>query len=162
MFTKFDKHILPYIKQESIVHGQIQVTLFSTYLFNNENDNSVSEPCVSIDYVFSHVSFMGIPLILFLQAFTTISDKQIYALWYFIIFLISSLDSHEEYVSYDVDSLFRSIPLDETVDFTLDEIYFGKKFEPFCKKSAFKKLINKLHKGCASLVNGRLMKQIDW
>ena len=100
--------------------------------------------------------FTGIPLILFLQVFTTISDKQ-----YPDILREDSLDSHEEYVSYDVDSLFRSIPLDETVDFTLDEIYFGKKFEPFCKKSAFKKLINKLHKGCASLVNGRLMKQID-
>ena len=86
---------------------------------------------------FSHVSFTGIPLILFLQVFTTISDKQ-----YPDILREDSLDSHEEYVSYDVDSLFRSIPLDETVDFILDEIYFGKKFEPFCKKSVFKKLIN--------------------
>ena len=30
------------------------------------------------------------------------------------------LDSNEEYVSYDVDSLFISIPLGETIDFILD------------------------------------------
>ena len=32
----------PYINQDSIVHGQIHVTLILTYLFNNENYNSVS------------------------------------------------------------------------------------------------------------------------
>ena len=77
---------------------------------------------------------------------------------FFPMFLLREFHS---FYSYKYLQPFRSIPLDETVDFTLDEIYFGKKFEPFCKKSAFKKLINKLHKGCASLVNGRLMKQID-
>ena len=38
----------------SIVHGQIHVTLFSTYLHNNENHNSVSQPCISIDYAGAH------------------------------------------------------------------------------------------------------------
>ena len=32
------------------------------------------------------------------------------------------LDRDEEYVSYDVDSLFTSIPLDGTRDFALNEI----------------------------------------
>ena len=32
----------------------------------------------------------------------------------------NSFDSNEEYVSYDVDSLFISIPLGETIDFILD------------------------------------------
>ena len=32
LFNKFDWHIPPYIKQFSTVHGQIQVTLISTYL----------------------------------------------------------------------------------------------------------------------------------
>ena len=49
------------------------------------------------------------------------------------------LDSNEEYVSYVVDLLFTIIPLGETTDFILDEIYFQKKLEPFCKKSVFKK-----------------------
>ena len=49
------------------------------------------------------------------------------------------LDSNEEYVSYVVDLLFTIIPLGETTDFILDEIYFQKKLEAFCKKSVFKK-----------------------
>ena len=32
------------------MHGLFQGTLFSTYVLNNENYNSVSYPCVSIDY----------------------------------------------------------------------------------------------------------------
>ena len=49
------------------------------------------------------------------------------------------LDSNEEYVPYVVDLLFTIIPLGETIDFILDEIYFQKKLEPFCKRSVFKK-----------------------
>ena len=49
------------------------------------------------------------------------------------------LDSNEKYVSYDVDSLFTSIPLGQTIDFLLEETYVRKKLEPFCKKSVFKK-----------------------
>ena len=45
------------------------------------------------------------------------------------------LDSNEEYVSYDVDSLFTRIPLDEAIYFILDKIYVWKKLETFCKKS---------------------------
>ena len=71
------------------------------------------------------------------------------------------LDSNEEYVSYDVDSLFTSIPLGETIDFVLDEIYVPKKLEPFCKKSVFKKLLNKLFKGCTFLADGKLIRQVD-
>ena len=71
------------------------------------------------------------------------------------------LNSNEEYVSYDVDSLFTSIPLAETIDFILDEIYVRKKLEPFCKKSVFKKLLNKLCKGCTFLADGRLIRQVD-
>ena len=39
----------PYVKEDSIVHGQIHVTLISTYLFSNENYNSASKPWFSID-----------------------------------------------------------------------------------------------------------------
>ena len=71
------------------------------------------------------------------------------------------LDSNEEYVSYDVDLLFTSIPLCETVDFILDEIYVRKKLESFCTKSVFKKLLNKLCKGCTFLADGGLIRQVD-
>ena len=43
------------------------------------------------------------------------------------------LDSNEEYVSYVVDLVFTIIPLGETIDFILDEIYFQKKLEPFVR-----------------------------
>ena len=60
-----------------------------------------------------------------------------------------------------MDLLFTSIPLGEPADFILDETYVRKKFEPFCKKSVFKKLLNKLCKGCNFLADGRLIRQVD-
>ena len=62
---------------------------------------------------------------------------------------------------YDVDSPFTSIPLGETADFILDEIYFKKKLESFCKKSVFNKLLNKMCKGCTFLEDGRLIRQVN-
>ena len=61
----------------------------------------------------------------------------------------------------DLDSLFTSIPLDETIDFVLEEIYVRKKLEPFCEKLVFKKLLNKLCKCCTFLADGRLIRQAD-
>ena len=75
--------------------------------------------------------------------------------WYFRENL---LNSNEEYVSYDVDSLFTSIPLGETIDFIVDDIYVRKKLGPFCKKSVFKKLLKKMCKGCTFLTDGRLIR----
>ena len=60
-----------------------------------------------------------------------------------------------------MDLLFTSIPLGETIDFILDKIYVEKKIDPFCKKWVFKKLLNKLCKGCTFLVDGRLIRQVD-
>ena len=34
----------------------------------------------------------------------------------------------EEYVSYDVESLFTNVPVHETIDYILQEIYINKKF----------------------------------
>ena len=71
------------------------------------------------------------------------------------------LDSNQENVSHHADSQFKSIPLDETIDFILDETYIQKKLESFYKKSVFKKLLNELRKGCTFSVDGRLMGQVD-
>ena len=71
------------------------------------------------------------------------------------------LDSNEEYVSCDMDSLFTSIPLGETTDFFLDEIYVWKKIEFFYKKSVFRNLLNKLCKGCTFSADGRLIRHVD-
>ena len=71
------------------------------------------------------------------------------------------LVSNEKYASYDLDSLFAGIPLGETIDFILDEIYVRKKIEPFCKEPVFKKLLNKLYKCCTFLADGRLIRHVD-
>ena len=64
-------------------------------------------------------------------------------------------------MSYDVESLFTSIPVDLTIEYILDEIYVEKKLKPFYKKRLiFKRLLERLAKGVFS-VNDRLIKQID-
>ena len=50
----------------------------------------------------------------------------------------------EEDVSYNVDLLFTSIPVKETIDFIGNEIYNRKKLKTICKQSIFKKLLYKL------------------
>ena len=67
----------------------------------------------------------------------------------------------EEYLGYDVESLFTNIPIKETIDFTWDKIYTRRKLKPICKQSIFKKLLCKLTTECTFSVTGRLRKQID-
>ena len=51
---------------------------------------------------------------------------------------------NEEDVSYDIVSLFTSIPIKET-NYICDEIYVNKKLEPFCKKRLiFQNLLHRL------------------
>ena len=57
--------------------------------------------------------------------------------------------------------LFTSIPLGETIVFILDEIYVRKKLELFCRKSVFKKVLNKLCKGCTFLADAKLIRKVD-
>ena len=52
-----------------------------------------------------------------------------------------SLD--EEYVSYDVESLFTNIPVDETISYIINEIY-QKKLPQICSKTILKRLLYKL------------------
>ena len=60
-----------------------------------------------------------------------------------------------------MDSLLTSIPLGKVIDFIPDKIYVRKKLEPFCKKSVFKNLLNKLIIGCTFLADSRLIRQVD-
>ena len=41
--------------------------------------------------------------------------------------------SEDEDVSYDIESLFTNIPINETIDFICDKIYIHKKLQPICK-----------------------------
>ena len=53
------------------------------------------------------------------------------------------LQKNEEYVSYDVDSLFSNIPLKETIDY-IHKICNEKFLKPICKNSIFTWLLHKL------------------
>ena len=72
------------------------------------------------------------------------------------------LSEDEEDVSYDVESLFTNIPINETTDFICDEIYIHKKLQPICKRYIFKKLFLKLTAECTFGINDQLCKQIEW
>ena len=77
--------------------------------------------------------------------------------------LLKNIENSDDYedVSYDVESLFTSIPIKETIDYIIHKIYTKNVIEPMCKKSIFKKLLIKLTKECTFSVNNRLIKQID-
>ena len=47
-------------------------------------------------------------------------------------------DDNYEDVSYDAESLFTSILVQETIDYILYKIYVNKDLKPFCKKSILK------------------------
>ena len=71
------------------------------------------------------------------------------------------LSDSEEYVSYDVDSLFTNIPLAETIDYILKEIYDEKKLKPIASKLVFKRLLWKITTDCTFQFNGKFYKQIE-
>ena len=54
----------------------------------------------------------------------------------------------EEGVSYDVKSLFTNIPIKETIDYIIHQIYKQKKLTPICTKLKFKRLLLKLTAEC--------------
>ena len=62
--------------------------------------------------------------------------------------LLKSADTNANYedVPNDVESLFTSISVAETIQYILKRIYTNKELKPLCKKSIFKKLLIKLTK----------------
>ena len=71
------------------------------------------------------------------------------------------LNYDEEYVSYDVDSLFTNIPIAETIEYIIHQIYIEKKIPPICSKVIFKCLLLKLTAECSFQFNHQLLKQIE-
>ena len=49
----------------------------------------------------------------------------------------------EEYVLWDVHSVFTNIPVDETISYIINEIYQKNKLPQICNKIIFKRLQNK-------------------
>ena len=57
----------------------------------------------------------------------------------------ANIEDYED-LSYDVDSLFTSIPVKEIIEYILHKIYVDKLMKPFYKKYIFKNLLVKLTK----------------
>ena len=74
---------------------------------------------------------------------------------------IQPLQEDEEDVSYDVESLFTNIPINETIDYILDQIYNKKKLKPICSKLIFKRLLLKLATEVTFTTNNNFFKQTD-
>ena len=64
-------------------------------------------------------------------------------------------------MSYDVKSLFTTIPVRETINYILAEIYDHKKLKPICSKLIFKRLISKLTTESTFTFNIKYYKQTD-
>ena len=71
------------------------------------------------------------------------------------------LNPIEEYLSYDVESLFTNIPVDETINYIINEIYQKKKLPQICSKTIFKRLLSKLTTEVSFQFNYKLFKQTD-
>ena len=71
---------------------------------------------------------------------------------------MSNSNEYED-VSYDVESLFTSIP--ETINYLVDRIYVRKEIEPLCKKLILKKGLFTLTKEWVFSVTEKLSKQVD-
>ena len=70
-------------------------------------------------------------------------------------------DEDEEDVSYDVESLFTSIPVRKTIDFILSEIYDRHVVKSFCPKRLHFKCVLERTGECKFSVNGVLVRQKD-
>ena len=53
------------------------------------------------------------------------------------------LNDDEEDVSYDVQSLFANILVEETINYIIDQVYNKGRLTPICKKLIFKRLLKK-------------------
>ena len=78
-----------------------------------------------------------------------------------ILSSILHLQDDEEDVSFDVESLFTNIPIEETINYITEQIYVHKKLMPICSKLIFRRLLIKLAIECTFKFNSRFLKQVD-
>ena len=71
------------------------------------------------------------------------------------------LQDDEEFVSYDVESLFTNVPVRETVDYIMDKIYKEEKLPIIATKLTFKRLLQKLLTENIFMLNDNFYQQTD-
>ena len=71
------------------------------------------------------------------------------------------LQPNEEYVSYDVESLFTNIPIIETIDYIIDLICNQHKLPIICSKLIFRRLLLKLTTENTFIFQSKYYKQTD-
>ena len=71
---------------------------------------------------------------------------------------IPPLQDDEENVLYDVESLFTNIPIQETINYVIEQIYVQKKLLPICSKLFFRRLLIKLTTECTFKFNSKFLK----
>ena len=75
---------------------------------------------------------------------------------------IPSLQDDEDDVSYDVDSLFTNIPVEETIKYIIKQIYVHKKLTPICSKLISGRLLIKLSTEFTFKFNSRFLRWLAW
>ena len=58
---------------------------------------------------------------------------------------IPLLQNDEKDVSYNVESLFTNIPIEETINYVIDQNYVHEKLTPICLKLIFDKTCNGMY-----------------
>ena len=72
-----------------------------------------------------------------------------------------ALLNDEDDLSYNVEFLFTNIPIKDTIEYIIEQIYTHKKLKHFCSKLIFKSLLLKLATECTYTFNHTFCKQID-
>ena len=72
-----------------------------------------------------------------------------------------SLLPDEECRSYDTESLFTNVPVHETIDYILQEVYVKEKLSKISSKLIMKRLLLKLTTENTFMLNSNFYKQID-
>lgn len=58
--------------------------------------------------------------------------------------ITKSIRWDEEYVSYDVESLFTNVPVNDTITYIMDKIYKNEKWPKICIRLIMKRFLEKL------------------
>ena len=74
---------------------------------------------------------------------------------------LSPLRDDEKYVSYEIKSLFTNIPLKETIDYILEQIYVHNKLRMIWNKLIFRRLLEKITTENLFQLNSKFFKQTD-